>query len=81
MSLVKQIENAAFSQEVNDVGPVVETEYGFHIIQVLERHTPKALALDDRMKGNISTFLEQQKQQERPVQLYPYPVYAAYIRR
>ncbi len=62
--MVKQFENAAFSQEVNDVGPVVETEYGFHIIQVLERHAPKTLALDDRMKGNISTFMEQQKQQE-----------------
>ena len=62
--MVKQFENAAFSQEVNAIGPVVETEYGFHIIQVLERHAPKALALDDRMKGNISAFLEQQKQQE-----------------
>jgi peptidyl-prolyl cis-trans isomerase C len=62
--MVKQFENAAFSQEVNVIGPVVETEYGFHIIQVLERHTPKALALDDRMKGNISAFIEQQKQQE-----------------
>jgi peptidyl-prolyl cis-trans isomerase C len=61
--MVKQFENAAFSQEVNAIGPVVETEYGFHIIQVLERHAPEALALDDRMKGNISAFLEQQKQQ------------------
>ena len=62
--MVKQFENAAFSQEVNAIGPVVETEFGFHIIQALERHAPKALALDDRMKGNISAFLEQQKQQE-----------------
>jgi peptidyl-prolyl cis-trans isomerase C len=62
--MVKQFENAAFSQEANAIGLVVETEYGFHIIQVLERHAPKALALDDRMKGNISAFLEQQKQQE-----------------
>ncbi len=62
--MVKQFENAAFSQEVNAIGPVVETEYGFHIIQVLERHASKALALDDRMKGNISAFLAQQKQQE-----------------
>ena len=62
--MVKEFENAAFSQEVNAIGPVVETEYGFHIIQVLERHAPKALDLDERMKGNISTFLVQQKQQE-----------------
>ena len=62
--MVKQFENAAFSQDINAIGPVVETEYGYHIIQVLERHAPKTLALDDRMKGNISAFLEQQKQQE-----------------
>jgi len=62
--MVKQFENAAFSQEVNAIGPVVETEYGFHIIQVLERHASKALALDDKMKANISAFLAQQKQQE-----------------
>jgi peptidyl-prolyl cis-trans isomerase C len=62
--MVKQFEEAAFSQEVNAIGPVVETEFGYHIIQVLERNAPKTLALDDKMKGNISAFLVQQKQQE-----------------
>ena len=62
--MVKQFEDAAFSQEVNAIGPVIETEFGYHIIQVLERHAPKTLTLDDRMKTNISAFLEQQKQQE-----------------
>jgi peptidyl-prolyl cis-trans isomerase C len=62
--MVKQFEDAAFSQVVNAIGPVVETEFGFHIIQVLERFAPKELALDERMKGNISAFLQQQKQQE-----------------
>jgi peptidyl-prolyl cis-trans isomerase C len=62
--MVKQVEDAAFSQEVNAIGPVVETEFGYHVIQVLERHAPKTLTLDEKMKGNISAFLEQQKQQE-----------------
>jgi peptidyl-prolyl cis-trans isomerase C len=62
--MVKQFEDAAFSQEVNAIGPVVETEFGYHIIQVLERHSPKTMTLDDKMKVNISAFLEQQKQQE-----------------
>ena len=62
--MVKQFEDAAFSQEVNAIGPVVETEFGYHIIQVLERHGPKTLTLDEKMKGNISAYVEQQKQQE-----------------
>ncbi|MCX5846503.1 MAG: peptidylprolyl isomerase [Deltaproteobacteria bacterium] len=62
--MVKQFEDAAFSQKVNAIGPVVETEFGYHIIQVLERHDSKTLSLDDKMKANISAFLEQQKQQE-----------------
>lgn len=62
--MVKPFEDAAFSQEVNAIGPVVETEFGYHIIQVLERNAPKTLALDEKMKGNISAFLVQQKQQE-----------------
>ena len=62
--MVKQFEEAAFSQEVNAIGPVVETDFGYHIIQVLERNASKTLALDDKMKGNISAFLVQQKQQE-----------------
>ena len=62
--MVKPFEDAAFSQEVNAIGPVVETEFGYHIIQVLERNAPKTLSLDEKMKGNISAFLVQQKQQE-----------------
>lgn len=62
--MVKQFEDAAFSQDVKAIGPVVETEFGYHIIQVLEKNAPKVLSLDDRMKANISTLLQQQKQQE-----------------
>jgi len=35
--MVKAFEDAAFEQPVGDIGPVVETPLGFHIIQVLER--------------------------------------------
>lgn len=62
--MVKQFEDAAFSQDVKAIGPVVETEFGYHIIQVLEKNAPRVLSLDDRMKANISALLQQQKQQE-----------------
>ena len=58
---VKPFEDAAFSQEKNVIGPVITTEYGYHIIQVLERKPAKTIALDE-VKDKISAYLEQQKQ-------------------
>jgi peptidyl-prolyl cis-trans isomerase C len=60
---VKPFEDAAFSQEINAVGPVVSTEYGYHVIQVLDRSAQKTITLDE-VQGKISSYLEQQKQAE-----------------
>ena len=62
--MVKPFEEAAFSQEIKAIGPVVETEFGYHIIQVLERNGAKSFALDDNMKGRITAGLQQQKYQK-----------------
>ncbi|HBH87783.1 MAG TPA: hypothetical protein DDY17_09320 [Syntrophaceae bacterium] len=62
--MVKQFEDAAFSQELKAIGSVVETEFGYHIIQVLEKNAPMVISLNERMKGNISALIQQQKQQE-----------------
>jgi peptidyl-prolyl cis-trans isomerase C len=58
---VKPFEDAAFSQEKNVIGPVITTEYGYHVIQVLERKPAKTIAFDE-VKSKISAYLEQQKQ-------------------
>ncbi len=60
---VKPFEDAAFSQKINDIGPVITTEYGYHIIQVLGINQPKTMALEE-VKEKISSYLEQQKQRE-----------------
>jgi peptidyl-prolyl cis-trans isomerase C len=60
---VKQFEDAAFSQEKNVIGPVVSTEFGHHIIQVIDHNKAKTITLAES-KNEISNILEQQKQME-----------------
>ncbi len=58
---MKPFEDAAFSQEIKTVGPVVSTEFGHHVLQVLGRTPAKTVGLDE-VKEQISLYLEQQKQ-------------------
>jgi parvulin-like peptidyl-prolyl isomerase len=39
---MKPIEDAAFSQKVGEIGPVIESAYGYHIVKVLARNPAKA---------------------------------------
>ena len=61
--MVKPFEDAAFSQEKNTIGPVVETDFGFHIIQVLDRQAAEVQNLDADVKKKIGDYLESQKRQ------------------
>ena len=54
--MLKPFEDAAFNQATNAIGPVVETEAGFHIIQVTE-HQPAGTA----SKEEVSSSLMSQK--------------------
>lgn len=62
--MVKPFDEVAFSLKINEISPVVETEFGYHIIQVTERSASKAMPLDKDIKAKIATFLEAQRQQE-----------------
>lgn len=61
--MAKPFEDAAFSQKVNDIGPIVQTKFGYHIIQVLEHNQPTEKKLDE-VKENISEGLVAKKKQE-----------------
>ena len=58
--MVKPFEDAAFSQEKNAIGPVVETDFGFHIIQVLDHQASQVVKLDTDTKQRINTYLERE---------------------
>ena len=58
--MVKNFEDEVFSLKDNEISPVVTTEYGFHIIQVLE-HQPAHLQTLDEVKSQIIATLRNQK--------------------
>jgi len=62
--MVKPFEDAAFSQKKNEIGPVVETDFGYHIIQVIDHQPSKIQSLDKGTKLKISAFLQQKKKYE-----------------
>lgn len=61
--MVKPFEEAAFKQPVNEIGPVVETKFGYHIIEVLEYNEAQSESLEE-VKANITETLQNQKKQE-----------------
>lgn len=60
--MVKPFEDAAFTQPLNTVGPVVETPFGFHLIEVTDRQTGSVHAFDE-IKDKILEHLNQRKKQ------------------
>jgi peptidyl-prolyl cis-trans isomerase C len=61
--MVKPFDQAAFSQKVNEIGPVVETDFGYHIIQVQEHNAVRPMPLE-KVKDRVSLYLEHQKKNQ-----------------
>jgi peptidyl-prolyl cis-trans isomerase C len=62
---VPQFETAAFAlKKPNDISPVVESQFGFHIIQLIEHQDAGMVSLDE-VKDRIAGFLKQQQQREK----------------
>ena len=61
--MVKPFEDAAFNLPDNVLIPVVETKFGYHIIQVLEHNEAEKKSLES-VKATITETLQNQKKQE-----------------
>ncbi len=59
-SMVKPFEEASFSQKEKEIGPVIKTKFGYHVIQVLEHNKAQSKSLNDAR----DTIVERLKQQE-----------------
>ncbi len=57
--MVPAFETAAFTQPLKEIGPLVETPFGYHIIQALSKNTAKTPTLDE-VKDKIREHLESQ---------------------
>ena len=60
--MVPAFEEAAFSQEVNAVGPVIETPFGYHIVKVTEKTEGGERSLEEA-SAEISEQLTMQEKQ------------------
>ena len=56
---VPEFEKTAFSAKVNDISDIITTEYGYHIIQVLEKQPARVIPFDE-VKDQIASDLKKQ---------------------
>jgi len=61
--MVPEFDTAAFEQEINAIGPVIETQFGYHIVQVIERTAAGERSLED-VKDEIAEQLTNKSKQE-----------------
>ncbi len=61
--MVPEFEVAAFTQEIDEVGDIIETPFGYHIIMVTERQEEGVVSFDEAKEQLIPFLSSQNKQQ------------------
>lgn len=63
-AMVPEFQEAAFQMEVGEVSPPVKSQFGYHIIKLVDRLPNEARASLDAMHDEIAQQLQQQKERE-----------------
>ena len=66
--MVKSFEDAAFSLKPEEVSDIVETQFGYHLIKVVDKKPEKTIPYED-VKDNLVQHLKQEKTKQK-VKLY-----------
>lgn len=61
--MVKPFEDVAFELKVGDVSDIVTTDFGYHLIKVMDKKSAGTIPLE-KASPNIENFLKQQKAQQ-----------------
>lgn len=57
--MVKEFDEAAFSQEIGKVGEVVKTQFGYHVILVTDKQEAKTVGFDDVRDELTQSFVQE----------------------
>jgi peptidyl-prolyl cis-trans isomerase D len=63
-AMVKPFEDAAFSMKKGDISEIVESDFGYHIIKLMDVKTPKQRSFEELRDGILADLRTQQAQRK-----------------